>query len=329
MPSLDGGAGRWLRQLDPRELLSDGGRSGASVAAVELRARRAPLHAVLATMRPRQWVKNALVVAAAGAAGALGNDDVPARVMVAFVAFCLLASATYAVNDVLDAAEDRRHPRKRRRPVAARELSPGAALRLGAGLMIAGLALCASVRPLLVAVGAGYLALTLSYAAFWRHVVILDVVAIAGGFVLRALAGGVAAPVTLSRWFVLVVTCAAVFVAVGKRQSELQRTDADGGRRRRVLAFYTEARLRLLLAGSAAGALFAYCVWAFQLPNVDGVPWRPLTVAPFALFLVRYAALVRAGEGEAPEDLLLGDRWLALAGATWLVVFALGVHAAV
>jgi decaprenyl-phosphate phosphoribosyltransferase len=283
---------------------------------------------VLVTLRPRQWIKNVLVIAAAGAAGALGRDGVPGRVALACVAFCLLASGIYAINDVRDIDEDRQHPRKRYRPVAAGELDPRAATALGLGLMLAGLALCALVRPLLAVVGAGYVALTLSYTLIWRHVPLLDIAAIAGGFVLRAVAGGVAAPVTLSRWFILVVTCSAVFVAAGKRQAELLRTEAGGTGGRRVLELYSAARLRLILAGSAAGALFAYCVWAFQLPDVDGFPWRPLTVVPFAVCLLRYGMLLQAGAGEAPEDLLLGDRWLLAAGATWLVLFALGVHAA-
>ena len=191
-------------------------------------------------------------------------------------------SGIYAVNDVRDAEEDRLHPRKCTRPVAAGELAPVAALRLGAALMVAGLALCVAIRPLLGLVGAGYLALTLSYAVLWRRIVILDIVAIAGGFVLRAVAGGVAAPVTLSRWFILVITFAALLVAAGKRYAELTRTDAAGLAKRRVLHFYTPSRLRVILAGSGAGALFAYCVWAFELPTVDGVPWRPLTIIPFA-----------------------------------------------
>jgi decaprenyl-phosphate phosphoribosyltransferase len=288
------------------------------------------VHAAVITMRPRQWIKNVLVVAAAGAAGALGHDDVPLRVALACVAFCLLASGIYAINDVRDAPEDRLHPRKRFRPVAAGELEPQAATVLGLGLMAAGLALCAGIRPLLAAVGAGYLALTLSYTMLWRHILVLDVLAVAGGFVLRAVAGGVAAPVTLSRWFVLVVTCIAVLVAAGKRHAELRRTQSDGAAagRRRVLALYTEARLRLIMVASAALGLFAYCVWAFQLPDVDGIPWRPLTIVPFAASLLRYGQLVRVGDGEAPEDLLLKDRWMLIAGVLWLAVFALGVHAA-
>ena len=288
---------------------------------------RTRAQAVLATLRPKQWLKNVLVIGAAGAAGALGRDDVPVRVSLAFVAFCLLASGLYAINDVRDAAEDRLHPRKRYRPVAAGELAPGTALSIGLLLIAGGIGLCAAIRPLLAVVGGGYVLLTLSYTLIWRHLVLFDVTAIAGGFVLRAVAGGVAAPVTLSRWFLLVVTFAAVFVASGKRWAELRRTEAGASGRRRVLALYTERRLRTILFVSATGALVAYCVWAFRVPAVHGIPWRPLSIAPVALALVRYGLLVRAGGGEAPEELLLRDRVLLAAGVAWLVVFALGVHA--
>lgn len=290
--------------------------------------RRGVAHAALVTVRPRQWIKNGLVIAAAGAAGALGRDDVPARVGLACAAFCLLSAGAYALNDVRDVGEDRGHPNKRHRPVAAGELSAGTAVALGALLLVSGLALCAFVAPLLGAVGAGYLALTLSYTIVWRQIALLDIVAIAGGFVLRALAGGVAAAVPLSRWFVLVVSAAALFVAAAKRWAELRRTDRDGDPRRGVLELYTDARLRSVLAGCAAGALFAYAVWSFELPSVDGIPWRPLSIIPFAAGILRYWARVSAGEGEAPEDLLLSDSWLAIAGLAWIVLFALGVDAA-
>jgi decaprenyl-phosphate phosphoribosyltransferase len=282
------------------------------------------------TLRPRQWIKNLLVIAAAGAAGALGHDDVPVRVGLAFVAFCMLASGIYAINDVRDAAEDRLHPRKRFRPVAAGELAPEAALSLGSTLLVAGLLMCGLIRPLLAVVGGGYVALSLSYTLVWRHLLLLDIFAIAGGFVLRAVAGGVAPPVTLSRWFVLVVTSAAVFVAAGKRHGEIRRT-ASGvvtAGRRKVLEGYTETRLRVILIASALIAVVAYAVWAFELPAVHGVPWRPLTVVPFALCVARYGQLISRGQGEAPEDVLLSDRLLQVAGVLWLVLFALGVHAA-
>lgn len=282
----------------------------------------------MATLRPRQWIKNVLVIAAAGAAGALGHDDVPVRVGLASVAFCLLAGGIYAINDVRDAPEDRLHSRKRHRPVAAGELDARLALLLGGGLVVIGLAICALVRPLLGVVAFGYVALTVSYTVALRRVPILDIVAIAGGFVLRAVAGGVAAPVALSRWFVLVVTFAAVLVAAAKRQAELRRSERTGVAGRAVLAMYGARRLRLIVAGSAALALFAYSRWAFELPAVHGIPWRPLTIIPFAGCLLRYGVLIRSGAGEAPEELLLSDRWLQVGALVWLALFGFGVHAA-
>jgi decaprenyl-phosphate phosphoribosyltransferase len=290
--------------------------------------RRTRGDALLATMRPRQWVKNALVIAAAGAAGALGHDDTPGRVAVAFAAFCFLASGIYAINDVSDAEEDRRHPRKRFRPVAAGELDPRFAVGLGLSLLLAGLLLCAVIGPLLALVGFVYASLTLSYTLVWRHLIVFDIFAVAGGFVLRAVAGGVAAPVTLSRWFLLVVTSSAVFVAAAKRYAELRRADGMDGRRRRVLDSYSPRALELIIAGATAMALLAYCMWAFSLPTLRGIPWRPLTIVPFTACLLRYGDLVHRGDGEAPEEVILSDRPLQLAALAWLALFAMEVHAA-
>jgi decaprenyl-phosphate phosphoribosyltransferase len=290
--------------------------------------RRGRARALAALARPKQWVKNALVIAAPGAAGALGQDDVPVRVITACAAFCLISAGIYALNDVRDRDEDRLHPRKRLRPVAAGELSPREATLFGVAALIIGLAVCAVITPLLAVVGLGYITLTVSYTYIWRHVPVLDLVALAGGFVLRAIAGGVAAPVGLSRWFVLVVTCAAIFVAAGKRLAELLRARASGRDVRRVLEHYSARGLQAVLAGSGAGALFAYCVWVFELPAVNGIPWRPLTVIPFAACLLRYGQLVRAGSGEAPEEVLMSDWAVAFGGLLWLVLFALSVNAA-
>jgi decaprenyl-phosphate phosphoribosyltransferase len=283
--------------------------------------RRGSLHAVLATTRPKQWIKNALVIGAPAAAGALGREDVPARVALAFVAFCMLSSGIYAINDVRDAPEDRLHPTKRFRPVAAGELQPQAATALGVILLLGGLILCVAAAPLVAAVGVGYVALTLSYTLVFRHMFVLDIVAIAGGFVLRAVAGGAASGVALSRWFLLVVSGGALFVAAAKRYGELRREDA----RRRVLDSYTPALLQAILLGSAAITMIAYLVWAFQ---PSPAAWRALTALPFAACLLRYGAIVRAGGGETPEEVLLADRPLQLAGLVWLVLFALEVHAA-
>lgn len=248
--------------------------------------------------------------------------------LVAGVAFCLISAAIYALNDVRDRHEDRRHPRKCRRPVAAGEIAPAQAVRFGAVAMICGLILCLAVTPLLALVATGYLALTISYSWVWRRIPVVDVIAVAAGFVLRAVAGGVAAPVGLSRWFVLVVTCVALFVALGKRLAELLRARATGRRPREVLRRYTPDGLRLGLAAAGAGGLLAYCVWALDVPDIDGVPWRPLTVFPFLACLLRYGKLVRAGEGEAPEEVVVSDRGMVASGVVWLVLFALSVNAA-
>lgn len=303
-------------------------RPGQAAVITPLRPTRSRPRALLALARPKQWIKNALVIAAPGAAGALGHDDVPVRVVLAAIAFCLISGSIYAINDVRDRHEDRRHPRKRFRPVAAGEIEPGQAVAFGILLMMCGLILAAAVTPLLAAIALCYVALTVTYTWVWRHIAVLDLVALAGGFVLRAIAGGVAAPVSLSRWFVLVITFAAIFVAVGKRFAESIRTTGSGESARAVMAHYTPRRLRLLLSLSAAGALFSYCVWAFDLPTVNGIPWRLLTIVPFAVCLIRYSRVVRAGRGEAPEDVLMSDRILAVAGVAWLALFALGVNAA-
>lgn len=324
--TVDGSAAEVAQE--PAELVALRVPEAAPETPPTARPRRGPMLATLVMMRPHQWLKNGLVVAAAVAAGALGHDDVPVRVGLAFVAFCMLASGLYAINDVHDAAEDRLHARKRYRPVAAGELSAPSAVAFGTVLVTAGLVLCVLVRPLLGLVGAGYVALTLSYTLVWRHILLLDLIAISGGFVLRAVAGGVAPPVALSRWFLLVISAAAVCVAAGKRYSELRRSQIENSARRRVLHSYTLPLLVRVLVASAGVALFAYSMWAFQLPVVDGVPWRPLTILPFAVCLLRYGALVRAGAGEAPDELILKDRVLQVAALAWLVLFALGVNAA-
>jgi decaprenyl-phosphate phosphoribosyltransferase len=292
-----------------------------------VRLRRMRAFVVLA--RPRQWVKNLLVVAAPAAAGVIVDGDVPRNVALTFVAFCLLSGGTYAVNDVRDVLEDREHPRKRSRPVAAGDLASGEALSAAAVLMLAGLLLCLAVRPWLLVVGAGYLAVTFTYSLFWRRIAFVDVAAIAAGFVLRAVAGGIGAPVPLSKSFLLVVTFGAVFVAAGKRHAELvrPRIAGDAGTApRRVLAIYTAQRLRLVLVGSSALAFVAYCVWALHDPAHLSV-WRALTLVPFAAGLSRYAVLLGRGAGEAPEQLLIEDSALRLLALTWAIIFAMSVHA--
>ncbi len=289
--------------------------------------RRGRIRGVVALARPRQWMKNLLVIAAAGAAGALGRDDVVGRVLAAGAAFCLISAGIYALNDVRDHREDRGHPRKRLRPVAACEVSPRGATIAGLLWLSAGLAVCLAISPWLLAAGAGYILLTVSYTMVWRGLPVIELVALAGGFVLRALAGGAAGPTPLSVWFLLVVSFAAVFAATGKRLGELVRALAFGESMRRVLHRYSPRGLRTVLVLSGLGAICAYAAWVLSGPNRGDLPWRAFTFVPFAASLARYGWLAARGAAETPEQLVFTDRRLALGVAFWIVLFGLSVDA--
>jgi decaprenyl-phosphate phosphoribosyltransferase len=278
---------------------------------------------VLRACRPRQWAKNLLVLAAPAAAGVLGRGGVAADVIGAFIVMCMVSSATYLVNDVRDREQDRMHPTKRLRPIAAGELAPRTALWIAAALTAGGLALAATIAPGLVAVAVTYLVLTASYSIWWRHVVVLDVLAIAGGFVLRALAGGVATDIYLSRWFVLVTAFGAIFLVAAKRLAELRDHDGNGNSRA-TLRHYSLGSLRLTLATSATVASIAYISWAFTRPS--HIAWYLLSIGPFLLWLGRYAALIGAGAGQAPEELILRDRTLLALSVAWALLFLGGVY---
>lgn len=288
--------------------------------------------ALLRAMRPRQWVKNLLVVAAPAAAGVLGSEAVAVRVGLTFVAFCLLASATYLFNDLYDREEDRLHPRKRHRPLASGALAPSRAAAAAVVLAAAGLAVTFAVRPVLGLVAAAYLALTLSYTLYWRHVPVADLAAVAAGFVIRAVAGGVATNVTLSRWFVIVTSFGALFLVAGKRYAELQREivareQEDRSRPlRNALYSYTIPYLRFVLVVAASVTVGAYCLWAFERHG-GRLGWLyELTILPFVVGLLRYALLLEGGAGEAPEELLFGDRFLLLSSLAWVGLFAGSVY---
>jgi decaprenyl-phosphate phosphoribosyltransferase len=287
------------------------------------RSRRSTARALIRASRPRQWTKNLLVLAAPLAAGAIDWPGVPVRVAGAFVALCMISSATYLFNDVRDRDQDRVHPRKRSRPIAAGELSIRTAITAGALLALGGLALAGAITPGLAAVGAGYLAVTMSYSLWWRRVVVADILAIAAGFVLRALAGGVATDVYLSRWFVIVTACGAIFLVAAKRYAELHERVAPR-LERATLRHYSLRGLRLTLAAAGALASIAYISWAFTRPS--HLVWYGLSIIPFLLWLVRYASLAGAGAAQAPEELILRDRMLLALSLVWCLLFLGGVY---
>jgi decaprenyl-phosphate phosphoribosyltransferase len=271
-----------------------------------------------------QWSKNLLVLAAPCAAGVIDRPLLAAQVAGAFIVLCLLSSATYLVNDVRDREQDRVHPRKRSRPIASGKLSPTVALRSAVVLAILGVGLASAIDPKLGLLGCGYLALTASYSLWLRNVVVFDILAIAAGFVLRALAGGIATDIYLSRWFVIVTACCAIFLVTAKRYAELRSRPAAGATRA-TLARYSTRTLTMTLAAAALIAGVAYISWAFTRPS--HLLWYGASIAPFFLWLARYARLVRGGIGEAPEELILRDQTLLALSAAWAALFLGGVYA--
>jgi decaprenyl-phosphate phosphoribosyltransferase len=293
------------------------------------RSRPLPL-AILVACRPKQWTKNLLVLAAPGAAGVLGEGDAILATAAAFIAFCLGASATYLLNDAADVEADRAHATKRHRPIAAGELPVGMARGIAVVLALLAAGVAVSVRWQLLAVLAGYVTLTTAYSLVLKHVVLLDVIALASGFVLRAVAGAAAADVEISNWFFIVTSFGSLFMAVGKRHAEVVTMGDDAGSHRKVLDGYTPSFLAHLRAVSSGVVLVAYCLWAFERADLTGisVPWYQASIVPFATAVLRYAQLLDTGEGGAPEELVLSDRMLLLSGVTWAALFGCGVLAA-
>jgi decaprenyl-phosphate phosphoribosyltransferase len=298
-------------------------RSHIKLAPLPASAARPSARVLLRACRPRQWSKNLLVLAAPAAAGVIDTPLVAAQVLGAFVVLCLISSATYLINDVRDREQDRLHPTKRLRPIAAGELEPGAALRIAAALALVGVAGASAIGPALGAVAIGYLLLTASYSIWLRRIFIADILAISAGFVLRALAGGVATDIYLSRWFVIVTACCAIFLVAAKRYAELREHDGEGAVRS-TLRFYSARGLRLTLLAAASLASIAYIGWAFTRPS--HLVWYGLSILPLLAWLARYSVMIGSGAGQAPEELILRDRTLLVLSVAWSILFLGGVY---
>lgn len=284
--------------------------------------------AMVVSLRPRQWLKNVLVFAAPLAAGSLFEPDVLIPALLAFVVFCLMSSATYLINDIRDAEADRAHPTKCRRPIAAGELPPGLAIAMAAVLALLALGIALAVNLSLFGIVLAYAVFTLAYSLFLKHEPVIELALLSMGFLLRAIAGGAAADLPISPWFLIVAAFGSLFMAAGKRFSELQRSESDvpdAAPRRRSLAGYTSTYLRFVWGLAAAVTITAYCLWAFEVGLGESTfPWAQWSVLPFVLAILRYAVDVDRGEAEAPEDVVLRDRALQALGLAWLVLFGLG-----
>jgi decaprenyl-phosphate phosphoribosyltransferase len=280
--------------------------------------------ALLRTARPRQWLKNVLIFAAPAASGTLLVPDTAFAAAIALLAFTAAAVATYFLNDAADVDADRRHPAKSLRPIAAGLLSRRAAVATGIATAVAAVALAAAVTWPFAACVLGYLALTGAYTAGLKHIPVVDILVIAGGFVLRTAGGAAATGVDVSSWFLLLTLLGSLFLVTAKRSGE-----QDRAARRRVLAGYSASWLQQTLTMALTGTVLAYAAWAFQYRGHDvALPLLAASLVPFLAALLRYSLLVARGGGETPEALLTSDRFLLAAGLVWAATAGAAIYLA-
>lgn len=291
---------------------------GLETNATERRTVSGSVRALIETMRPKQWTKNAVVYAPLVFDNKLFDFHDLALVTIAAILFCITSGSIYLVNDLLDAEADRAHPIKRKRPIASGRLSRQTAVVAAIGFALFVLIVSLAVTPWLTLVLAGYMVMMFSYTAVLKHLVIVDVFVIAAGFVLRTAAGAVAIDVPLSPWLYVCMVLLALFMGFAKRRNELELLDETAAIHRRNLADYSKAYLDELITIVSAATVMAYSLYTFSAPNLPDSHAMMLTI-PFVLYgLFRYLYLVhREGGGGAPEQMLLDDRPLLATVVLW------------
>ncbi len=276
-------------------------------------------------------MKNVLVLAAPLAAGNITELSVLADAGIAFIAFCLAASSIYLVNDAMDVESDRNHPTKRFRPIAAGGVVPVPLAYALASVLLAGsigVAFLANWQTAVVI--AIYLVIQLGYCFGLKNQAVIDICIVSSGFLLRAIAGGVAAEIELSQWFLLVMAFGSLFMAAGKRYAELQLAERTGAKIRKALQYYTTTYLRFVWTLSATAVVIFYGLWAFDKGGDNGHDSNvayAVSMVPFTVAILRYAVDVDGGAAGEPEEIALGDRVLQLLAVAWLVCVGVAVYA--
>ena len=273
-----------------------------------------------AALRPRQWPKNLLLFAGLVFAAKLGDATRWLEAVTAFAAYCLASSAAYLLNDVRDAEHDRAHPVKRRRPIAAGEVSERTALVLAAVLAAVAFALAGALGPWSALLLAGFLALQAAYSLGLKHVVLIDVMASGGLFVLRDAAGAEDVDVRISPWLLVCTALLALFLGLAKRRGELVLVGAEETPGRPVLEGYSLALVDQLVSVVAASTISAYALYTFTARPSKAM----MATIPFVLFGVfRYLYLIHQRDlGEEPELVLLTDLQTLLCVVAWAVTSA-------
>ena len=293
---------------------------------VGIARRRSRVPAVIRALRPKQWVKNVLVFAAPLASGRLLEWPVLRGTLLSLLAFVLVSAFVYLVNDSRDLAEDRQHPTKRFRPIAAGEVSVPVALVLATVCLAGGLTVGFMTSTMLGIVLVVYAVLQVTYSIWFKHRPIIDLALVALGFLLRALAGGVASSIPFSQWFLLVASFGSLFMVAGKRYSELVQLGSEAGTRP-SLASYSPDYLRFVWAASATLVITFYSLWAFDQrgSGLWTAPWPAISIAPFTLAILSYARDIDRGEAGEPENVVLHDPMLLALGVLWVASVVLAV----
>jgi 4-hydroxybenzoate polyprenyltransferase len=299
---------------------------GASIFAVP---GRSTVLSLLISIRPGQWAKNLLIFAGLLFGLRLFDPVAVIDATLAFVIFCGLSGAVYLINDVLDRDSDRQHPLKARRPIASGAVSVPLAIGAAAVLGVTGLSAAFAINVRLGIVSAAYLALLGLYSAALKHIVIVDALTIAVGFVLRATAGAVAIDVEISHWLLVCTILGALFIALAKRRHELVLLTDGATSHRPILSEYSPYLLDQMIAVVTASTLISYVFYTIS-PDTQqkfGTPWLGLTI-PFPLYgIFRYLYLVHRREGGgSPADLLLTDRPLLACVALWVLLVTVIIY---
>jgi len=266
--------------------------------------------ALLWQMRPKQWTKNFLVLASALFAGKLLHLEVMLLTGLAFISFCFVASSVYVINDIIDVEKDRLHPDKRKRPIASGALSIPAAVVLGIVLLAVAFGVAYYLGKLFLGIIVLYLVTNVAYSFRLKHVVIIDVMIIALGFVLRAISGAVAIGDSITPWFALCTMMISLFLALGKRRYELELFNGDSTKQRKVLSYYTVALLDQLITLVTAVTITSYALYTAES---SGNKYMMLTVPLVIYGIFRYLYLIHLEHaGGKPEEILLSDKHIYL-----------------
>jgi len=275
--------------------------------------------ALIKTMRPKQWAKNGVLFAALVFDRQLLNRVSFERTIAGFIIFCLLSSAVYIINDILDIESDRAHPQKKNRPIPSGALPVSIAIIFAILLLVIAFPAAYLLAPDFALICAIYFVMNLAYSKWLKHVPLLDVLIIAAGFVLRVAGGVMLIQVQrFSPWLYVVMTLGALYIGFGKRRSELSLLAAGASNHRRVLEGYTIPLLDQLITIVSSTTIVAYSLYTFSAPNLPDNHSMMLTI-PFVIYgIFRYLYLIQVKDsGGAPEEMLFSDRPLQITIVLW------------